>query len=63
MIDTLHFASFDNLDVFDYAQPKVTSALQPGEDIARHCVEMLLNQIENKEKMESVQLSTKIIER
>jgi LacI family transcriptional regulator len=61
--DKIQFASFDNLDVFDYATPTVISALQPGDDIARHCVEMLCQQIENKERSNSVRLSTTIIER
>ncbi|WP_430814671.1 LacI family DNA-binding transcriptional regulator [Carboxylicivirga sp. RSCT41] len=63
VIDKIQFASFDNLDVFDYATPKVTSALQPGDAIARHCVEMLCHHIDNKERSNGVRLSTTIIER
>ncbi len=63
LIDKIKFASFDNLDVFDYAKPKVTSALQPGDEIARNCVEMLFKQIEDKEQSGSIRLSTTIIER
>ena len=62
-LDTLQFAGFDNLDVFDYVLPKVTSALQPSEDIARSCVEMLVHQIEHKNISKGLCFSTKIIER
>lgn len=62
-INQLHFASFDNLDLFDYAQPKVVSALQPGEQIAERCVELLCSQIEENVKKKGFCLSTKIIER
>jgi len=62
-INKLQFASFDNLDVFDYALPKVTSALQPSDAIARSCVEMLFHQIEHKCSSEGLCFSTKIIER
>ena len=63
LINQLQFACFDNLDVFDYALPKTTSALQPGEAIAQNCVHMLFNQIENKMLSKGLCLSTKIIER
>jgi LacI family transcriptional regulator len=62
-INGLHFASFDNLDLFDYALPKVISALQPGEDIARNCVDLLCYQIDENKTKEGFCLSTKIIER
>lgn len=62
-VNKLKFASFDNLDVFDYALPKVTSALQPSKSIAKRCVEVLLQQIEDKSNAEDRCFSTKIIER
>jgi len=63
LLDQLQFACFDNLDVFDYALPKVTSALQPSEDIARSCVRMLFQQIESKKASKGQRFSTEIIER
>ncbi|MBK3519122.1 LacI family DNA-binding transcriptional regulator [Carboxylicivirga marina] len=63
LLDKVLFASFDNIDVFDYVQPKVISALQPGEEIARNCVNMLIAQIEGKNLQEAICLSTTIIER
>ncbi len=62
-INQLQFASFDNLDVFDYALPRVTSALQPCEAIAHKCVEMLFHQIEHKKSSKGLCFSTKIIKR
>ncbi len=59
----LEFASFDNLDLFDYALPKVTSVLQPAELIAEHCVEMLCDEIEHKMHADGITLKSKIIER
>jgi LacI family transcriptional regulator len=43
LVNQVEFASFDNLDLFDYSVPVVTSLAQPIDDIAKHCVESLLN--------------------
>ncbi len=61
LINTLLFASFDNLDLFDYSRPKVISVLQPAKEIAMNCIEMLHNKIESSEETKRVQLKTKII--
>nr|WP_244824921.1 LacI family DNA-binding transcriptional regulator [Carboxylicivirga mesophila] len=63
LVDSLHFASFDNLDLFDFAVPKVTSALQPSEHIAQESVKMLMHQIEHRQDMNGVCFSTTIIDR
>ncbi len=60
---TLDFASFDNLDLFDYSLPKVTSALQPSKEIANYAVNMLCDQIDNKLLNKGIQLKTTIINR
>lgn len=61
--DKLEFASFDNLDLFDYSTPKVISVLQPAKQIAQSCINMLCNQI-NDNKMEKGRcIQTKIIDR
>ena len=57
------FASFDNLDLFDYSLPKVISVVQPIRDIAKNCVEMLCDQIEKDEIFGGRTLDTTIIER
>ncbi len=61
--EKLDFASFDNLDLFDYSIPRVTSALQPSEDIATYAVNMLCDQIDNNTVNKGIQLNTSIIER
>ncbi|TLX71148.1 LacI family transcriptional regulator [Labilibacter sediminis] len=61
--DKLLFASFDNLDLFDYSKPKVVSALQPNNEIAKHCINMLCKQIDDSEESEGIQLKTTIINR
>ena len=50
LVNQVDFASFDNLDLFDYSVPVVTSLAQPVDDIARHCVETLLNLIQNHQE-------------
>ncbi len=63
LTNNLLFASFDNLDLFDYSRPKVISALQPNNEIAKNCVDMLCSQIENSELTAGIQLNTTIINR
>ncbi|WP_430809917.1 MULTISPECIES: LacI family DNA-binding transcriptional regulator [unclassified Carboxylicivirga] len=62
-VDKLHFATFDNLDLFDYAYPRVVSALQPGREIAHDCVELLCKQIEDGKVPVNRCYSSKIIDR
>jgi LacI family transcriptional regulator len=50
LVNQVEFASFDNLDLFDYSVPVVTSLAQPVDDIARHCVESLLNLIQKDQE-------------
>ncbi len=59
----LDFASFDNLDLFDYVTPKVTSALQPSTEIAIHAVNMLYDKINSNTVSKGIQLETSIINR
>ncbi|WP_282039249.1 LacI family DNA-binding transcriptional regulator [Saccharicrinis aurantiacus] len=61
--DQLSFACFDNLDLFDYSLPKVSSVIQPSEEIANQSVFMLCKQIEDTIDKEGIQLKTKIINR
>ncbi len=61
--EQLYFASFDNLDLFDYSIPKVISALQPSEEIANLAVNMLCDQIENNTQNKGILLKTSIITR
>jgi LacI family transcriptional regulator len=63
LTDSIYFASFDNLDLFDFARPRVISALQPSVEIANESVSMLIHQIEHKTRLEGVCLSTTIIDR
>ena len=63
LVKKLDFGAFDNLDVFDYAQPTVISALQPSDDIAKLCVEMLIAQIEKNIVEKGISLATTIIDR
>lgn len=63
LAESLNFASFDNLDLFDFALPKVTSALQPSESIARESVNMLMQQIEHKKAMKGLIFKAEIIDR
>ncbi|MCW3806140.1 LacI family DNA-binding transcriptional regulator [Plebeiibacterium marinum] len=63
LIEKVEFACFDNLDLFDYSLPKVTSVVQPIEDIAKNCLEMLCDQIDNSIIHKGKVLKTTIIER
>ena len=61
--DRLLFASFDNLDLFDYATPKVISAIQPIDDLARECVLALSDQIDKRQIKPGIRLETSIMVR
>ena len=61
--EKIEFASFDNLELFDYSKPKVISALQPTNEIAQKCVDMLCQQIEKPGPCNGVQFETSIIKR
>ena len=49
--------SFDDVEVFDFATPKVSAIAQPIQDIGEKAIELLSNSISNKEK----HISQKII--
>ncbi|MBI9066842.1 MAG: LacI family DNA-binding transcriptional regulator [Salinivirgaceae bacterium] len=49
LAEKLKFASFDNLELFDYSLPKITSIAQPIEFIARNIAHMLLDLMDKKE--------------
>jgi LacI family transcriptional regulator len=61
--DKIEFASFDNLDLFDYSAPKVISVLQPTEQIAQNCINMLCSQIKENKMVKGRCIRTKLIER
>ncbi|TRX65940.1 LacI family DNA-binding transcriptional regulator [Carboxylicivirga sp. M1479] len=61
--ENLQFASFDNLELFDFVEPSVISALQPSDEMAKRSVDMLHSQIENNKTVTNHCLSTTIIER
>ena len=49
-VNQLDFACFDDLDLFDYSNPKVISVAQPVELIAKNSVELLMNQFRKKNR-------------
>lgn len=63
-IEDVRFVSFDNLDLFDYSQPKVTSVAQPIEKIANYTVDILGKVMNEKEHISKrIVLEPKLIER
>lgn len=63
-INRMNFASFDNLDLFDYSLPKVTSVAQPIQDIASCVVDILAEVMQTKkENTKRIILQPKLIER
>lgn len=65
LIDSLKFASFDNIELFDYSKPTVLSLAQPTDEIAENIVKVLISQIKGEESNEKkkVILSPKLIKR
>jgi LacI family transcriptional regulator len=66
--DHISMISFDDVDLFRYANPPISSVRQPVEEIAFNAVEILLNDIQTKNDPEpadkkSVCLQTEMIER
>jgi len=57
----LSLASFDNLDIFDYTEPKITSALQPSEMISKCCVELLYELVEHDRSEPGIFFKTQLI--
>lgn len=63
-INRIEFVSFDNLDLFDYSLPKVTSVAQPIQDIAKYSVEILEKVMKsNNEESKRIELKPRLIER
>lgn len=63
-IDKVKFVSFDNLDLFDYSNPKVTSVAQPIEKIASYTVDILEEVMKSKDRISKrIVLEPKLIER
>lgn len=60
----LRLLSFDNIDIFDYAIPRVTSIAQPVDKISKHIVDILMQNIKHKGmKKKRVVLEPDIINR
>ena len=59
----IEFACFDNLDLFDYSSPTVSSIVQPSREIAEKAVEMIIQLIHKKPAQKGVTLKTKLIRR
>lgn len=64
--DKLYFASFDDIDLFNFVRPHVISVSQPLEEIGNEAANLALKLIENKNKNienEEITLDTNIISR
>lgn len=63
--ENIRIISFDDIEVFDIASPKVSSISQPIEDIGRNAVNLLVDRLENPEthKASQLVLDTVLIER
>ncbi len=63
-LNRMDFVSFDNLDLFDYSMPKVTSVAQPIPEIAQYSVDILEQVMQSdKEECKRIELKPKLIER
>ncbi|MBI9057270.1 MAG: LacI family DNA-binding transcriptional regulator [Labilibaculum sp.] len=63
-LDRMNFVSFDNLDLFDYSLPIVTSVAQPIKEIAQYSVDILEEVMKsNKEESKRIELEPRLIER
>ncbi|MDE5417027.1 LacI family transcriptional regulator [Labilibaculum sp. DW002] len=63
-LDRMNFVSFDNLDLFDYSLPIVTSVAQPIKEIAQYSVDILEEVMKsNKEESKRIELKPRLIER
>jgi len=57
----LSIVSFDDIDLFRFSYPTITSVSQPKEEMGRVAFEVLLNQINNREaKMQQIVLPVKL---
>jgi LacI family transcriptional regulator len=63
-IKDVKFVSFDNLDLFDYSNPRVTSVAQPIDEIAKYAVDILDKVMQSgKTNIKRIVLKPKLIER
>ncbi|MGQ1909485.1 LacI family DNA-binding transcriptional regulator [Marinifilum sp. RC60d5] len=63
-IEKVKFVSFDNLDLFDYSLPVVTSVAQPISKIAEYSVDILLEVMKSTDRIsKKIVLKPKLIER
>ena len=65
LFGNLNIISFDDIEVFDLVNPKISSVAQPIEKIGHTAVELLIDRLEKKEehKIEQLVLDTTLIER
>ncbi|MFV0507312.1 MAG: LacI family DNA-binding transcriptional regulator [Bacteroidales bacterium] len=63
LVSKISFSCFDDLAMFDYVTPKVTSALQPIEEVAKRSVKMMANIIKSNKPQAGVLLDASIIKR
>jgi len=64
IINSIKFITFDNLDLFDYSLPKVSSVAQPIEEVAKQASELIIEIINSKKiKHRKIELTPKLIER
>ncbi len=64
MLEDINIVSFDDLDLFNFCNPPITSIAQPIEEICSKTVDILINEIENKDdkpEKQNFKLSTEII--
>ncbi|WP_421919079.1 LacI family DNA-binding transcriptional regulator [Marinifilum sp.] len=63
-IQSVKFVSFDNLELFDYSNPKVNSIAQPIDWIAKYAVDILNDVMQSSERVSKrIILEPKLIER
>jgi LacI family transcriptional regulator len=63
--ETIRIISFDDIEVFDLASPKISSIAQPIEGIGKNAISLLIDRLENPDnhKPQQVVLDTVLIER
>jgi len=62
--EDIGFVCFDDLEIFRFGRPTITAVSQPIEDICKNAVEILLNEIKNKEhstEKQQIKLPTSLI--
>jgi LacI family transcriptional regulator len=62
--EDIGFVCFDDLEVFKFSRPTITAVSQPIEEICKNAVEILLDDIKNKEKgteKKQVKLPTSLV--